>query len=126
MANTIQYSFATAVENGPSMSAAAEIAVAAYSVINQEVDDGQSMPIDVSPDAPGKILIMVATRYEDLTYSVTGGATDVPFDGPQLFIGSGAIGLLNNGAAVQTITVNNTRVGTESVEITILIGRDAS
>ena len=81
--------------------------------------------VDVQPGDAGqvKLLMITADSYgEDLTYTVTGGSADVALDGPQIFVGSGAVGLL--GATQNTITFSNSDAS--SVAVQIQVGRDAT
>ena len=81
--------------------------------------------VAVQPSGAGKVtlfLLTADTYSSDLTYSVAGGASDVPLDGPQLLLGAGAVGLL--GAAPTTLTFTNNTAA--EVDVHIRIGRDAT
>lgn len=123
MSHSIKYNFVASVSGGPSISGSGTIDVAVYSVMNITVPAGGSAVLDASPDAAGELLIITADSYENITYTVTGGVT-ATLDGPHVLLGSGAVGLLNSGNPVETITFNST--ATEDVEVTIMLGRDAS
>ncbi|MDJ0755363.1 MAG: hypothetical protein QNJ45_17700 [Ardenticatenaceae bacterium] len=123
MSHSIKYNFVASVSGGPSISGSGTIDVAVYSVMSVTVPAGGSTVLDASPDAAGELLIITADSYENITYTVTGGVT-ATLDGPHVLLGSGAVGLLNGGNPVETITFNST--ATEDVEVTIMLGRDAS
>jgi hypothetical protein len=85
--------------------------------------------VAVQPSATDKIevLVIYASKYDDkVTFTVsdeTGdGVTDVTLDGPQIFIGQGAVGLLQK--APKTIVFTNAL--SEDVTVTIFIGRMVS
>jgi hypothetical protein len=85
--------------------------------------------VAVQPSITDKIeaLLIYASKYDDkVTYTVsdeTGdGVTDVTLDGPQIFIGQGAIGLLQK--APKTIAFTNAL--SEDVTVTIVVSRMVS
>jgi hypothetical protein len=85
--------------------------------------------VAVQPSAADKIeaLLIYASKYDDkVTYTVsdeTGdGVTDVTLDGPQIFVGQGAVGLLQK--APKTVAFTNAL--SEDVTVTIVIGRMVS
>lgn len=123
MSHSIQYNFVASVKGGPSISVNGKMDVAVYSVMNITVPAAGSAALDASPDAEGQLLIISADSYDQVTYTVTGGVT-ATLDAPHVLLGAGAVGLLNSGSPVEAITFNN--AATEDVEVTIMLGRDAS
>ena len=123
MSHLMQFNFVASVGGGPSISGSGTMEVAVYSVMEVTVPAGGTAVLDASPDATGHLLIITAERYENLTYTVTGGVT-ATLDGPHVLLGSGAVGLLNGGDAVQTITFTSTAA--EDIDVTLMLGRDAS
>jgi hypothetical protein len=123
MSHSIKYNFVASVEGGPSISASGTMDVAVYSVMEVTVPAGGSAVFDASPDATGHLLIITANSYDDITYTVSGGVT-ATLDGPHVLLGSGAVGFLNSGTPVETITFNSTAA--DDVDVTLMLGRDAS
>ena len=123
MSHSIQYNFVASVGGGPSIAASGTMEVAVYSVMKLTVPASGSAVVDASPDATGHLLIITADSYDDITYTVTGGVT-ATLDGPHVLLGSGAVGFLNSGNPVETITFNSTAAN--DIEVTIMLGRDAS
>jgi hypothetical protein len=85
--------------------------------------------VDVVPDTVAErleVLLMLSDHYgPNLAYTVDGGgAADVPMDGPQAFIGDGAIGLLQ--AVPQKVIFRNGLGEDVTARITILVGRQAA
>lgn len=123
MSHSIQFNFVVSVAGGPSISGSGTMEVPVYSVMEVTVPAGGSAVLDASPDAAGNLLIVTADSYDNITYTVTGGVT-ATLDGPHVLLGSGAVGLLNGGNPVETITFNSTAA--EDVDVTLMLGRDAS
>lgn len=123
MSHSIQFNFVASVKGGPSIAASGTADVAVYSMTSETIPAEGSAVVDISPDAAGQLLVITADSYEQVTYTVTGGVT-ATLDSPHLLLGSGAVGLLNGGDPVETITFSN--AATADVEVTIMLGRDAS
>lgn len=123
MSHSIQFNLVASVAGGPSISGSGTMEVPVYSVMEVTVPAGGSAVLDASPDTAGHLLIITADSYDNITYTVTGGVT-ATLDGPHALLGSGAVGLLNGGNPVETITFNSN--ATEDVDVTLMLGRDAS
>ncbi len=120
MAEKISWNYVAQALNGPSLSAAGDLEVDAYDKLEVGIEDGVTQQVDLVPNADVALLIInPQAPSADLSYEVNGN--DVPLDGPQVFIGTGAVGLL--GGATSLTFTNNT--GADAV-IEILIGRDAT
>src|SRR3569832_457847 len=100
--------------------AAGEMEVDAYDKLAITVADNVSQQVDFVPNAKASLLIINPENAStDLTYKV--GANDIKLDGPQVFIGAGAVALLG-GATSLTFTNHS---GADAV-IEILVGRDTT
>ncbi|MBN1181693.1 MAG: hypothetical protein JXB49_05345 [Bacteroidales bacterium] len=119
------------VEGGPKMSAFQSIPVEAYDKIEIDIPGGDNAnpgtaTIEVQPGGTGqvKFLSVISTLYDPkITYAVDGG-NDIVLDAPQLFLGSGSVGLLGT---TQNSFVFNNEVGVDKpASIKILVGRDAT
>lgn len=120
MGQKINWNYVTQALNGPSLSAAGDLEVDAYDKLEITLSDTLSQQVELVPNANMSLLIInPASPNADLTYEANGN--DVPLDGPQVLIGSGAVGLL--GGVTSLTFTNNT--GADAV-IEILIGRDAT
>lgn len=121
MAETIKWNFVTKVLNGPSVSAAGSIdAVDAYDKFDINLADTASQAVNLTPGGDTFLLVInPRTPHVDLSYELGGNL--VALDGPQVLIGTGAVGLL--GGATSLTFTNNT--GADAV-IEILIGRDST
>lgn len=99
-------------------------------VIPGAVDIGSATDtvVDVQPTAAaGQVLYLSihSNRYgANLEYDVDGGASNVALDGPQVFIGQGAIALL--GAVPEQLTFRNGLGDGLNATVTILVGRQAT
>ena len=83
--------------------------IEAFDKIDVNVTAGGSENVEVQPGGVDQVqmLFITADSYSDnLTYAVTGGVSDIPLNAPQLFVGSGAVGLL--GTTQNTISFSNT------------------
>src|SRR3569833_4338025 len=120
MGEKLSWKYVAQAVNGPSLSAAGEMEVDAYDKLAITVADNASQQVDLVPNAKASLLIINPENAStDLTYKV--GANDIKLDGPQVFIGAGAVALLG-GATSLTFT---THTGADAV-IEILVGRDAT
>src|SRR3569833_804260 len=102
MGEILFWNYVAQAVNGPSRSAAGEMEVDAYDKLAITVADNASQQVDLVPNAKASLLI-INPEYAstDLTYKV--GANDIKLDGPQVFIGAGAVALLG-GATSLTFT----------------------
>lgn len=125
------------IEGGPQQSFNRAIAIEAYDRIEAIVPAATPAPDLADPPIPGaatvqvqpgvaaqvQFLLMTASQYSDqLTYSLTGGVTDVDLDAPQIFLGPGAVELLK--VAPQSLNFSNS--SSDPVTVVILVGRDAT
>lgn len=79
--------------------------------------------VQPSPQQDVDLLLISSSQYgPELKYDVTGGgASGVVLDGPQLFVGTGMIGLL--GTAPKKIKFFNGLGANNDASITIVVGR---
>jgi len=120
MGEKLSWNYVVQAVGGPSLSAAGEMEVDAYDKLAITVADNASQQVDLVPNAKAALLIInPETASADLSYKV--GGNDIALDGPQVFIGSGAVALL--GGATSLTFTNHT--GADAV-IEILVGRDAT
>jgi hypothetical protein len=123
MPEAIQWSYAMQVAGGPLLAAGDVLPVEAYDKLRIALAAGQEQQVDLAPAGSGAIQLVViqpATPDAKLTYEVNG--EDVPLDGPQIFVGAGAVSLL--GDAASSISLKN-GTGAEAT-VDILVGRDAT
>jgi len=86
-----------------------------------------SAVVDVQPGGVGrvKLLLITASQYsttsKKLSYSVTGGTSDILLDAPQLLVGDGALNLL--GSTQNVFTFSNEF--STAIDVLILTGRNA-
>ncbi len=134
MSETVSWSVDVSVVNGPKVSESAKLNVGAYDVITVTVP-GANAPSNAttrataqpSAGADAELLLIRAQPYDKaLTFSVAGanGATDVPVEGPQLFIGKGTAAL--GGTPPLRLDFRNEMGVGKDATVTILVARDAS
>jgi hypothetical protein len=122
MPTTITYNFTANVSGGPSITASNPVDVEAYDQIEVIVPSSNPTTVNVQPGSGGQLLVITASTYENVTYTVDSTTTVVTLDGPHILIGAGAIALLGN-------TQNDlifTNGGSEDITVSILVGRDAT
>ncbi len=127
MAEKINFSLSFQVAGGTTVPVSGSIESEAYEKIQVNVPVGASnLTVNLQPGGPnlaGFLLIKASKYGTDLTYKVNSDSGDaVVLDGPHVFIGSGAVGILDS-APTQLLFSNNL---TEEVTIDILLGRDAT
>src|SRR3569833_2435623 len=109
MGEKLSWKYVAQAVNGPSLSAAGEMEVDAYDKLAITVADNASQQVDLVPNAKASLLIINPENAStDLTYKV--GANDIQLDGPQEFIGAGAVALL--GGATSLAFTNHTGAAT--------------
>lgn len=126
----ISWTLNVQVVGGPRLSESKTIEVDAYDMIQVTIDDGTTTDkeVQIQPGATGvQFLLIKSDQYgENLQYKVSDGTTTtsaVKLDAPvQLFIGSGAVGLLDK-APVKLLFTNT--LG-KAANIQVLVGRDAT
>ncbi len=124
MAEKINWSYVIQALNGPSISGADSLEVDAYDKIEVTIAKDKDQEVNLVPTPAMSLLVIkpfINPTAPDKYLSYKVGTKDVNLDGPHLFIGAGAVSLLD-GATSLTFT-NDT--GDEAVLI-ILIGRDAT
>lgn len=126
MATTMKVTFKADVSGASTTSATHTLSdIEAFDKIGVNVTASGSENVEVQPGGAGQVqlLFITADSYsDDLTYTVSGGVTDVPLNAPQLFVGSGAVGLL--GTTQNTISFSNGE--SSDIGVQILVGRDAT
>ena len=122
MPKTITYNFTANVSGGPSITASNTIDVEAYDHIEVTVPPSTPTTVNVQPGSGGLLLIITASTYSSVTYTVDSSSTVVTLDGPHILVGAGAIALL--GATQNDLVFTNG--GSEDITVSILVGRDAT
>jgi hypothetical protein len=127
MSEKITYSLSVQVAGGPKISDSDTLEVEAYDKTQVTLADGDSdIEVDIQPGGAGlaQFVSVTATDYDNtLTYKVNAApATAIPLDGPHLFIGAGAVSLLDP-APIKLFFTNATG---SNVTVNVLVGRDAT
>jgi len=128
MSEKINWAMNVQVVGGPKVSTSNTVTLDAYDKIQVSVDAGAAdKKVEIQPGGAGQVrfLFIVSDQYDPaLTYKVnsSASATIIKLDGPQLFIGTGAVGLLDPAPSSFFFT-NGLATG---VSIEILVGRDAT
>lgn len=126
----INWAFNAQVAGGPKVGAAETVEVDAYENIEvvvpkHDAEDGTA-EVGIVPADTGEILFLVikADNYADtqLSYVIDDGTDAVALDAQQVFIGTGAVGLL--GETLSKLTFTNK--GSKDVAVRILVGRKAA
>ena len=122
MATSINWSLNTQVTQGPKGSYSGSIDVQAYDQITVALAAGASgVAVDIVPGTLVLYVQITSSLYDPLlTYTVNAEADVIALDALQLFMGSGAVGLLGDP---NTLTFTNGT--TEDVTVQVLVGRDA-
>ena len=121
MPTTITYNFTANVSGGPSLTLSDSVDVEAYDEIVVTIPPGSPTNVSVQPGSGGHLLIITASDYAALTYTVDDVATVRTLDGPHILVGTGAVALL--GDSQNEIAFTNG--GSEDITVSILVGRDA-
>jgi len=132
MSEVIKYSLNVQVVGGPSIPVADKVEPEAYGKIQVTVTAGAvDKEMNLQPDGNNlaEFLLIKSSVYKDadpahaVTYKVNAaGADAITLDGPHLFIGKGAVAILD--AAPTKLFFSNSL--TADVTIDVLIGRDAT
>src|SRR3569623_973945 len=120
MAEKLNWNYVVQALNGPSLSAADELVVDEYDKMEITIAATVTQQIDLVPNADMALLIIQPEPASNaLSCEITG--YDVMLEGPQVFIGSGAV--RRRGGATSLKVTNHT--GADAV-IGMLTGRDAT
>lgn len=114
------------VPSGPQLNVSRTVEVNAYDSFQVDVGkDTTDESVELQPGGPGKVklLAILASRYEDLTFKVNGSATVVTLDEPLILVGEGAVELLD--PSPNELFFTNTSL-TDDASVEILVGRNAS
>ena len=127
MAETIKYSLSFQVVGGTTIPITGEIYPEAYEKIKIDVPNAtEDLSVNLQPDGTnmGEFLLIKSSTYgSELTYKVNDPtATEIILDGPNAFIGKGAVGILDSSP--ETLIFSN-NIG-KDVTVEILLGRDAT
>lgn len=129
MAEKINWTLSAQVVGGPSISVSDALTVDAYDKIGVTVAGAESETVEIQPGDEGRVQFLLinlaATEQfgDDLTFKVNDTATEVKMDGPQMLIGDGAVGLLQEPP--NTLTFTNRLTPPRDVDVQILVGRKA-
>ena len=126
MTETIKYSLNFQVVGGTSVPISSEMAVDAYEKIQVAVPAGTTnLTLNLQPDGArlADFLLIKSSAYGDtLTYKVNTSTTPIILNGPHVFIGNGAVAILDS-SPTKLLFSNGL---TSDVTIDILLGRDAT
>ena len=127
MAEVIKYSLSFQVVGSTSVPVNGMLEPEAYSKIQVEVPAGASdLAVNLQPSGTklAEFLLIKSSKYAtDLTYKINSAAgTPIILDGPHVFIGNGAVAILDSDPT-QLLFSNAL---SEDVTIDILLGRDAT
>ena len=126
----LSYNLASPSAVGATRTATGRLTVPAYAVPRGTVPPaagGNPTTTTVALPTPAnngavRFLMISSDVYEELEYTVNGGADVYPLDGPMLLVGTGAVTLLD--AAPTALAISNaSAIVTPTVEI--IVGRDA-
>lgn len=127
---TINAAASFAVPGGPSLALNSAIVAEAYDKIDVAIapgDNGKVVNIQPGTAAQLRLLVIKSSFYgTEVTYKASDGTGDsdaVTLDGPQLFVGSGAVALF--GVDPKVLKFSNTHA-TQAAQVEILVGRDAT
>ena len=125
MTDTLNWVMSMAFVGGPTISASDHVEAEAYEKIEAIIPEG-SVPttVNVQPSLLTELqaIIIIAERYEDLTFEVDSEGITKTLDGPLMLIGPGNIG--NLGATVNDLIFANADAD-DSNMVTILVARTA-
>jgi hypothetical protein len=127
VAEKINWTLSAQVVGGPRISVSDALTVDAIDKIGVPVASAESKTVEIQPGDEGRVQFLLinlaATEQfgDGLTYKVNDTTTEVRVDGPQMFIGDGAVGLLQQPPNTLTFTNNLT----QDVDVQILVGRKA-
>jgi hypothetical protein len=127
MTEKINWTLSVQVVAGPRIADGKTITVDAYDKIGVVIVAGAAdKEVQVQPGGAGKVqfLLISSDRYDDkLTYKVNGAAANpIMLDALQLFMGDGAVGLLD--PAPEKLFFSNAL--TDDASVQILVGRQAT
>lgn len=121
MSETINWSFKAQIASGPTQTLSGKITADAYDKLECAITAGATATLKVQPSNGAKFILISASKYENLTYKVDGGAA-VTLDGPLVLIGSGAAKLLS--ANQQSFEFKSTDPA--DITVSILVARDVA
>jgi hypothetical protein len=99
------------------------IEVDAYDKIEATIPKNNvATQVDIQPGDAAKFMLIVASTYKDISYTVEGEATVITLDGPHILVGEGAVSLLHD---TQTYLVFKNANTTTDNKVSILVGRMA-
>ncbi len=127
MPTKLQYIISAQLAGGPQLAETKTLIVEAYDMTNVTIPDGSSdLEVNIQPNGAGltQFLAIRASAYDaNLSYKVNdSGATPVVLDGPHIFIGTGAVALMDP-SPTRLLFSNSTGA---DVTVDVLVGRDAT
>ena len=137
MSTTVKWLFNVSATNGPKLVPSGTLEVEAYELIDTEVAGGGGTSTVTLPAANEDLTLLMITssQYDEpdaglLTYTINGGATNIPLDASLCLVGKGAIEFLTAASGgssdpAELEFTNNIGTAEDSVTITIMVGRDA-
>ena len=127
MSSNITWQFQATIPGGPALTLKTpDIPFAGYDVVALTIPaNTNNVAVDIQPSAgAGEVVFLVvsSSQYDaKVTYTVDGIATSHALDGPHVLLGSGAVSLLNDAAAPQKLTFDNTL--TKDINVQVVVGR---
>ena len=125
MTDQVTYRMELSVEDGPSIVLNDHFDAEGYDKIEAVIPkDSAVTTVNVQPSLLTQLqaIMIIAERYEDLTYTVDEGITPFTLDGPLLLVGPGNIGML--GITVNDLVFTNADALVDNM-VTILVARTA-
>lgn len=126
MADQINYAVSMAAEGGPTVEADDHFDAESFTKIEATIPKNSvATTVDLQPSEVAMLqaIIITATSYADLTYTVDEGVTVKTLDGPLMLVGAGNIED-HFGATCEKLVFTNANVTVDN-PITILLARTA-
>ena len=122
----IRWNLSVEVADGPKVALGEALSVEAFDKVEAKIP-AAGATVDLQPGDHVRFLLITSSLYSDhLLYEVEGGgASGVKLDAPQLLVGAGALGLLDQSPKKLVFTNDFPDPKPEPV-VQILIGRDAA
>ncbi len=127
MSESIQWMISAQVKGGPTVSAASTLTADAYEKVQVTIANGDTDKV-VNLTADPLLLVVTSSKYQDagaggnLSYKINNTGTAIPFAGPLVLIGKGAV----DRYAPSLASISFTSAMPQNVTIDILTAKDAT